>query len=81
MKKDDSSPHVKVKAPHVEEKVRIDCLVSRGVKEMWKEIVARDRAESNMRYFPAHTLERMIRAEYQVMKTFGIQGRRIKNER
>ncbi|CAI3459983.1 hypothetical protein U1329_08260 [Enterococcus cecorum] len=42
MKKDDSSPHVKVKAPHVEEKVRIDCLVSREVKEMWKEIVARD---------------------------------------
>ena len=73
MKKEDSSSHVNPTPPHVEEKVRIDCLVSREVKEMWEEIVARDRAESNMRYFPAHTLERMIRAEYQIMKAFGKQ--------
>lgn len=33
---------------------------------------------SSERYYPAHTLERMIRAEYQVMKTFGIQGGRKK---
>lgn len=73
MKKEDSSPHVNLTAPHVEEKVRIDCLVSREVKAMWEEIIAKDRVESNVRYFPAHTLERMIRAEYQIMKAFGKQ--------
>lgn len=65
-------------APHVEEKARIDCLVSREVKEMWEEIVAKDREISKQRYYPAHTLERMIRADYQIMKTFGVQGRKKK---
>ena len=60
----------------MEEKARIDCLVSREVKEMWEEIVAKDREISKQRYYPAHTLERMIRADYQIMKTFGVQGRR-----
>ena len=78
MKKEDSSPHVNPIVPHVELKTRIDCLVSQEVREMWEEIVARDRVESNVRYFPAHTLERMIRAEYQIMKTFGVSGRRKK---
>lgn len=78
MKKDSSSPHVNATLPHVEVKTRIDCLVSQEVKAMWEEIVARDRAESNVRHFPAHTLERMIRAEYQIMKTFGVSGRRKK---
>lgn len=71
MKKGNSSPHVDQIAPHVEEKVRIDCLVSREVKEMWEEIVASDRAKSNVRYYPAHTFERIVRGEYQVMKAFG----------
>ncbi|MGC3434840.1 hypothetical protein [Enterococcus faecalis] len=66
-------------APHVEEKARIDCLVSREVKEMWEEIVAKDREISKQRYYPAHTLERMIRADYQIMKIFGVQGRKKKN--
>ncbi|EHZ0460816.1 hypothetical protein K5G30_002707, partial [Enterococcus faecalis] len=57
---------------------RIDCLVSREVKEMWEEIVAKDREISKQRYYPAHTLERMIRADYQIMKTFGVQGRKKK---
>lgn len=65
-------------APHVEEKARIDCLVSREVKEMWEEIVTKDREISKQRYYPAHTLERMIRADYQIMKTFGVQGRKKK---
>ncbi|EJE4072678.1 hypothetical protein M3997_002921 [Enterococcus faecalis] len=65
-------------APHVGEKARIDCLVSREVKEMWEEIVAKDREISKQRYYPAHTLERMIRADYQIMKTFGVQGRKSK---
>ena len=60
----------------MEEKARIDCLVSREVKEMWEEIVAKDREISKQRYYPAHTLERMIRADYQIMKTFGVQERR-----
>ncbi|EOA8345823.1 hypothetical protein EIC74_RS12290 [Enterococcus hirae] len=78
MKKEDSAPHVNPIAPHVEEKARIDCMVSREVKEMWHEITENDRCFSSERYYPAHTLERMIRAEYQVMKTFGVQGGRKK---
>ncbi|EGO5066622.1 MULTISPECIES: hypothetical protein [Enterococcus] len=78
MSKNNSGPHVKLTAPHVEEKARIDCLVSREVKEMWEEIVAKDREISKQRYYPAHTLERMIRADYQIMKTFGVQGRKKK---
>lgn len=66
-------------APHVEKKARIDCLVSREVKEMWEEIVAKDKEMSEKRYYPAHTMERMIRADYQIMKTFGVQGRKKKN--
>ncbi|WP_202608783.1 hypothetical protein [Enterococcus hirae] len=45
---------------------------------MWHEITENDRQFSSERYYPAHTLERMIRAEYQVMKTFGVQGGRKK---
>ncbi|BDC77805.1 MULTISPECIES: hypothetical protein [Bacteria] len=78
MSKNNSGPHVNLTAPHVEEKARIDCLVSREVKEMWEEIVAKDREISKQRYYPAHTLERMIRADYQIMKTFGVQGRKKK---
>ncbi|MBO1103671.1 hypothetical protein [Enterococcus hirae] len=78
MKKEDSAPHVNPIASHVEEKARIDCMVSREVKEMWHEITENDRRFSSERYYPAHTLERMIRAEYQVMKTFGVQGGRKK---
>lgn len=78
MKKDNSGPHVNPTAPHVEEKARIDCMVSKEVKKMWHEITENDRRFSSERYYPAHTLERMIRAEYQVMKTFGIQGGRKK---
>lgn len=74
MKKDDSSPHVNLIAPHVDEKVKIDCLVSREVKEMWDEIVVNDRAKSKVRYYPAHTFERIVRGEYQVMKAFGFHG-------
>lgn len=62
----------------MEEKAQIDCLVSREVKEMWEEVVAKDREISKQRYYPAHTLERMIRADYQIMKTFGVQGRKKK---
>ncbi|EIR4022411.1 hypothetical protein LWX94_002738 [Enterococcus faecalis] len=78
MSKNNSGPRVNLTAPHVEEKARIDCLVSREVKEMWEEIVAKDREISRQRYYPAHTLERMIRADYQIMKTFGVQGRKKK---
>lgn len=78
MKKDNSGPHANSTAPHVEEKARIDCMVSQEVKKMWHEITENDRQFSSERYYPAHTLERMIRAEYQVMKTFGVQGGRKK---
>lgn len=75
MSKNNSGPHVNLAAPHVEEKARIDCLVSREVKEMWEEIVAKDKEMSEKRYYPAHTMERMIRADYQIMKAFGTGGR------
>ncbi|OTN82243.1 hypothetical protein [Enterococcus faecium] len=78
MKKDELSPHVNPTAPHVETKARIDCLVSQEVKRMWQEITENDRSFSSERYYPAHTLERLIRAEYQVMKIFGVQGGRTK---
>ncbi|EGO8395702.1 hypothetical protein ENFAE_25540 [Enterococcus faecalis] len=78
MKKANSAPHVELLGSHVEEKARIDCMVSKEVKKMWHEITENDRRFSSERYYPAHTLERMIRAEYQVMKTFGIQGGRKK---
>ncbi|OTO02268.1 hypothetical protein [Enterococcus sp. 5B3_DIV0040] len=80
-----TGPHVNTKTPHVEPavlgvepKARIDCLVSQEAKRMWEELVARDQVESNVRYYPAHTLERMIRAEYQLMKSFGPYERRKK---
>ncbi|EHM3061876.1 hypothetical protein KGA00_002550 [Enterococcus faecalis] len=75
MSKNNSGPHVNLTDPHVEEKARIDCLVSREVKRMWEEIVAKDKEMSEKRYYPAHTLERMIRADYQIMKAFGTRGR------
>lgn len=78
MRKDRLSPHVNPIAPHVEGKARIDCMVSQEVKKMWHEITENDRHVSSERYYPAHTLERLIRAEYQVMKTFGVQGGRKK---
>lgn len=78
MKKEDLDPYVNLKAPHVEEKARIYCMVSREAKKMWQEITENDRCFSLERYYPAHTLERLIRAEYQVMKTFGVQGGRKK---
>ena len=78
MKQNKSGPHVNLTAPHVEEKARIDCLVSQEVNQMWKEIVAKDKEMSKKRYYPAHTMERLIRAEYQIMKVFGTR-RREKN--
>lgn len=45
---------------------------------MWQEITENDRSFSSERYYPARTLERLIRAEYQVMKIFGVQGGRKK---
>ncbi|MGT9032770.1 hypothetical protein [Enterococcus faecalis] len=74
MKQNKSGPHVNLTAPHVEEKVRIDCLVSREVKEMWEEIVAKEKEMSEKRYYPAHTMERIIRADYQIMKAFETRG-------
>lgn len=74
LKKVDSGSHVDVTAPHVEGKVRIDCLVSKEVKAMWEEIIARDQEMSEKRYYPAHTMERIIRADYQIMKAFGTRG-------
>lgn len=51
---------------------RISCKVSPEVKTMWDEIVATDKLTSKdkKRYYPARTLERLIRADYQIMKAW-----------
>lgn len=54
---------------------RINCKVSAEVEAMWLEITATDKARANKkngpRYYPAHTLERLIRADYDLLKAFG----------
>lgn len=51
-------------------KYRIDCLVSKEVKIMWDEIVKTDAKNSKKRHYPAHTFERLVRADYEIMKAF-----------
>ncbi|WP_429976125.1 hypothetical protein [Enterococcus sp. DIV0086] len=41
--------------------------------------MAKDKEMIEKRYYPTDTMGRMIRAKYQVMKTFGVQGRKKKN--
>lgn len=61
-----------------EKKIRITCEVSEEIVEMWQEITSIDQKKSKKRYYPAHTMERLIRAEYELLAAFGPE---IKNKR
>lgn len=54
---------------------RINCKVSDEVKAMWLEITAVDKSKADRkdgpRYYPAHTLERLVRADHDLLKAFG----------
>lgn len=55
------------------ESVRITCRVSGETEKMWQEILEHDKMKLNVkgRYYPAKTLERLIKADYEYMKAFG----------
>ncbi len=40
---------------------------------MWEEIVCYEKRKSNnkKRYYPAHTMEKLIRSRYELLKAFG----------
>lgn len=52
---------------------RISCRVSGETVKMWHEILEHDKMKLSIkgRYYPAKTLERMIKADYDYMKAFG----------
>lgn len=55
------------------ESIRISCRVSGETEKMWQEILEHDKMKLKIkgRYYPAKTLERMIKADYDYMKAFG----------
>lgn len=58
--------HQKKKATHPDN--RISCKVSDEAIEMWAEITAVEEKQSAQRYYPAHTMERLIKAHYELVK-------------
>lgn len=60
-------------------KGRIVALVSNETIEMWNEITESDKQASDERYYPSHTLERLIQSEYKIMKAFGTNKRTKKS--
>lgn len=55
------------------ERGRISCKVSGETVKMWQEILEHDKLKLRIkgRYYPAQTLERMIKAEYDYIQAFG----------
>ncbi|PQD30696.1 hypothetical protein CUM64_12825 [Enterococcus faecalis] len=47
--------------------------VSEEVAVMWDEIVCYEKSKSNnkKRYYPAHTMEKLIKSRYELLKVFG----------
>lgn len=54
-------------------KKRIAFEVSEDVAQMWEEIVCYEKrkADKKKRYYPAHTMEKLIRSRYDLLKAFG----------
>lgn len=54
-------------------KKRISFEVSEEVATMWEEIVLleKKKAAKNKRYYPAHTMEKLIRDRHELLKAFG----------
>ena len=55
------------------EKKRIIFEVSEEIARMWEEIVCYEKSKSHTkkRYYPAHTMEQLIRSRYELLKAFG----------
>ncbi|HAP4915467.1 TPA: hypothetical protein IUX93_002872 [Enterococcus faecalis] len=56
-----------------QQKKRIYFEVSEEAAKMWEEIVSHEKkkAAKNKRYYPAHTMEKLIRDRYELLKAFG----------
>ncbi|EGO6085895.1 TPA: hypothetical protein I0H06_RS12335 [Enterococcus faecalis] len=56
-----------------QQKKRIYFEVPEKAATMWGELVSREkkRAAKNKRYYPAHTMEKLIRDRYELLKAFG----------
>lgn len=56
-----------------QQKKRIYFEVSEEAAAMWGEIVSNEKkkAAKNKRYYPAHTMEKLIRDRYELLKAFG----------
>lgn len=61
--------HQKVRATHPDN--RISCKVSDEAMEMWAEIVGLEEKQSAKRYYPAHTMEKLIKAHYALVVKAG----------
>lgn len=59
--------------PGTHQKKRIYFEVSEEAAQMWEEIVCYEKRKSNSkkRYYPAHTMEKLIRSRYELLKAFG----------
>lgn len=56
-----------------QQKKRIYFEVSEEAAKMWEEIVSHEKkkAAKNKRYYPAHTMEKLIRDRHELLKAFG----------
>ncbi|MDY5172197.1 hypothetical protein [Enterococcus faecalis] len=56
-----------------QQKKRIYFEVSEETAAMWVEIVLHEKkkASKSRRYYPAHTMEKLIRDRYELLKAFG----------
>ncbi|EGO5141058.1 hypothetical protein ACIJDI_002802 [Enterococcus faecalis] len=59
--------------PGTQQKKRIYFEVSEEAAKMWEEIVSHEKkkAAKNKRYYPAHTMEKLIRDRHDLLKAFG----------
>lgn len=62
-----SGTHLTETATHLKKR-RIYCEVSEETGKMWDEILVFEEKHSNRRYYPAHTLEKLIKAHYKIIK-------------
>ncbi|EGO8122165.1 hypothetical protein FAD93_002640 [Enterococcus faecalis] len=54
-------------------KKRISFEVSEEAAKMWEEIVSHEKKKTakNKRYYPAHSMEKLIRDRHELLKAFG----------
>lgn len=61
-----SGAHQKAVATHPDN--RISCKVSDEAIKMWAEITEMEEKQSAKRYYPAHTMEKLIKDYYKMVK-------------